>query len=210
MLCFLPHRRLPRHKFPAACFYLKFKEDPVIDEYLKPNVKRGAIYGAIIGIVIGIISLIPLLNCIALPLTCVISLLVPFAIGWFVAQWGTSPTMALVKTPLAIQSTSPYATPAVDGAVAAALASLVAGIITWIAGLIFSGIFATVAAANAGEAGQAAAGLAFGGAFGIIGVIFGAVIAAIAGAIGGAGYVMVNQRNAATPTTPPTTPPPAV
>src|SRR5512135_1303908 len=101
----------------------------MIDQYLKPNVKQGAIYGAIIGIVIGIISLVPLLGCIALPLTCVISLLLPFGIGYFVAQWGTSPSVSMVKTPLAVQSSSPYATPAVDGAVAAGLASLVSGII---------------------------------------------------------------------------------
>jgi hypothetical protein len=176
----------------------------MLDQYLKPNVKRGAIYGAGVGIVIGIISVIPFLNCLALPLTCVVSLLLPFAIGYFVAQWGSEPSMAMVKTPLAVQSSSPYATPAVDGAVASGLAALVGGLVTWIVGLIVSGVFATVNAANAGEAGTAAAGLAVGGAFGIIGVIFGVVIAAIAGAIGGAIYVLIKQNRSATPSAPTT------
>ncbi len=170
----------------------------MIDQYLKPNVKQGAIYYGIVAIVLGIVSLIPVLNCIALPVTCLVALLLPFAIGWLVTQWGTSSTMAMVKTPLAVQSTSPYATPAVDGAVAAGVGALVAGIIVWIAGLIFGGIFATVGAANAGEAGTAAAGLAIGGAAGFFGVIFEVIIAAIAGAIGGVLYVVFNQRKATT------------
>jgi hypothetical protein len=168
----------------------------MIDQYLKPNVKQGAIYYGIVAIVLGIVSLIPVLNCIALPVTCVVALLLPFAIGWLVAQWGTSSTMAMVKTPLAVQSTSPYATPAVDGAVAAGVGALVAGIIVWIASLIFGGIFATVGAANAGEAGTAAAGLAIGGAVGIVGVVFQVIVGAIAGAIGGVLYVVINQRKA--------------
>jgi hypothetical protein len=174
----------------------------MIDQYLKPNVKRGAIYYGIVAIVLGIISLIPILNCIALPVTCVVALLLPFGIGWFVAQWGTSQGMAMVKTPLAVQSSSPYATPAVDGAVAAGVGALVAGIIVWIAGLIFGGIFATIGAANAGEAGTAAASVAVGGAFGIVGVVFQVIVAAIAGAIGGVIYIVFNQRKTATPSTP--------
>ena len=174
----------------------------MIDQYLKPNVKRGAIYYGIVGIVLGIVSLIPILNCIALPVTCVVAVVLPFAIGWLVAQWGSAPTMAMVKTPLAIQSTSPYATPAVDGAVAAGVGALVAGIIVWIVGLIFGGIFATVGAANAGEAGTAAAGLAVGGAVGIVGVVFQVIIAAIAGAVGGVLYIVFSQRKTATPSTP--------
>lgn len=176
----------------------------MINQYLKPNVQRGAIYYAIVGIVLGIISLIPILNCIALPVTCVVALLLPFGIGWFVAQWGTSSGMAMVKTPLAVQSSSPYATPAVDGAVATGIGALVSGIIVWIAGLIFGGIFATIGAANAGEAGQAAAGLAIGGAVGIVGVVFQVIIAAIAGAIGGVLYIVFSQRKTTTPTTPTT------
>jgi hypothetical protein len=176
----------------------------MLDQYLKPSVKRGATYYAIIAIVLGIISLIPVLNCIALPVTCLVALALPFATGWLVAQWGT--TMPATPTPLAIQSTSPYATPAVDGAVATGVGSLVSGIIVWIAGLIFGGIFATVGAANAGEAGQAAAGLAVGGAFGIIGVIFGVIIAAVAGAIGAVLYIALRAQRPTAPM-PPANPP---
>jgi hypothetical protein len=179
----------------------------MIDQYLKPNVKRGAIYYAVVAIVLGIISLIPVLGCIALPVTCIAALLLPFAIGWLVAQWGSTGTMAMTTTPLAVKSDSPYATPAVDGAVATGVGALVSGVIVWIAGLILSGLFATVTSANAGEAGQAAAGLAVGGAFGIIGIIFGVIIAAVAGAIGGAIYVAMRQQR---PTAAPPSPPPTM
>jgi hypothetical protein len=124
----------------------------MIDQYLKPNVKQGAIYYGIVAIVLGIVSLIPVLNCIALPVTCLVALLLPFAIGWLVAQWGTSSTMAMVKTPLAVQSTSPYATPAVDGAVAAgtAAAGLAIGGAFGIVGVIFEVIIAAIAGAIGG------------------------------------------------------------
>ncbi len=164
----------------------------MIDQYLKPNVKRGAIYDAVISLVIGVLSLIPLLGCIVAPVTCLVGLILPFAIGWFVAQWGR--TMPATPTPLSVSSTSPYATPAVDGAVAAGAGHLVGGLLTLVISLLFSSFFATLGASSAGEAGRAAAGLAIGAAGGVIGWIFGAIIAAIAGAIGGALYVLYSSR----------------
>lgn len=168
----------------------------MIDQYLKPNVKRGAIYYAVISIVLGIVMLIPLLNCVAAPVACIVGLLLPFATGWLVAQWGR--TMTVTATPLAIQSTSPYATPAVDGGVAAGVGALASGIVVWIVSLLFSGLFAGLSSLSGSEsAGGAALGVAIGGAAGIVGIIFGTVLAAIFGAIGGALYVIFNQRQAA-------------
>jgi hypothetical protein len=169
----------------------------MIDQYLKPNVKQGAIYYAVVSIVLGIVMLIPLLNCLVAPLACVVGILLPFAIGWLVAQWGK--TMPATATPLAVQSTSPYTTPAVDGAVAAGVGALVSGIIVWVISLIFSGVFASIGAASGSQsAGGAALGVAIGGAFGIVGVITGTIIGAILGAIGGVLYVVFNQRRATT------------
>lgn len=165
----------------------------MIDQYFKPNVKRGAIYDAVIGVVLGILTLIPVLGCLLSPLTCVIGLLLPFAIGWLVAQWGR--TMSMTATPLSISSGSPYATPAVDGAVAAGAGHLVSGLIVLVLNLLFSGLFASLGAAGSpGDAGSAAAGIAVGGAAGIFGVIVTTIVAAVAGAIGGVLYVVFSQR----------------
>ncbi len=168
----------------------------MIDQYLKPSVKQGAIYYAVVATVLGILMAIPLLNCLVAPLACVVGLLLPFAIGWLVAQWST--TMPSRATPLAVQSTSPYTTPAVDGGVAAGVGSLVSGIIVWIVTTLFSGIFASIGAASGGQsAGGAALGVAIGGAFGVVGIIIGVIFAAIFGAVGGVLYVIMNQRKAA-------------
>ncbi len=168
----------------------------MIDQWLKPNVKQGAIYYAIVATVIGILMLIPLLNCLVAPLACVVGLLLPFAIGWLVAQWNLVMPSTVV-TPLAVQSTSPYTTPAVDGATAAGVGSLVSGVITWIISLLFSGIFASIGAAAGNQsAGSAAVGFAIGGAAGLVGIVMGVIFAAIFGAIGGVLYVVFNQRRA--------------
>lgn len=165
----------------------------MIDRYLKPNVKRGAIYDAVAVAVLGILTAIPLLGCLVSPLTCLIGLVLPFAIGWLVAQWGQ--TMPSGITPLSVSSTSPYTTPAVDGAVATGVGHLVGGLVSLIIGLLFSGLFTSISAASdPSSVGGAAVGLAFGAAGGIVGLIIGAVIAAIAGAIGGVLYVLFSQR----------------
>ena len=46
---------------------LKSKER-IMNQYLTPHVKRGAIYFGIIVAVLGIIGAIPVLNCLAIPL----------------------------------------------------------------------------------------------------------------------------------------------
>ncbi len=176
----------------------------MLDQYLKPNVKQGALYYAAVAIVLGIISLIPILACIVSPVTCLVWLVLPFAVGWLVAQWGR--TMPVTKTPFVVQSTSPYATPAVDGAVAAGAGAIVSGVIVWVLRLLSDLFFAGLAASQGGSGG-AVFGVAFTGVAGIIGVIIGTVIAAVAGAIGGALYVIVNQNRAST--TPPMNPPAA-
>ncbi len=178
----------------------------MIDQYLKPNVKRGALYYAIISLVLGILMLIPLLNCLVAPLACLIGTILPFATGWFVAQWGR--TMPSTATPLAVQSTSPYAAPAVDGAVATGVGSLVSGIIVWIIGTLFGGIFAAMGAAAGGSTGSEAVGTVIGAAGGIFGVIIGVIVAAIFGAVGAAIYVAYTSRNTAP--IPPSAPPPPV
>jgi hypothetical protein len=176
----------------------------MIDQYLKPNVKQGAIYAAIIVAVLGILLRVPLLGCLVLPFACVAGLVVPLAVGYLTAQWGK--TMPATMTPLAVQSTSPYATPAVDGAVAAAVGALVGGLIAWIVDLLFGGIFATIGAAtNSDAAGALAFGLAASGIGGIFGVIFSTIFAAVLGAIGGVLYVAVGPGKTSTPTLP--TPP---
>lgn len=175
----------------------------MIDQYLKPNVKRGAIYYAIVGSVIGILVAIPLLGCLVAPFACVTWLVLPLAIGYFVAQWGSAPTMAMAKTPLAVQSSSPYTTPAVDGAVAAGSGAVVSGIVSLIVSLLFSGIFAAISSGGtASDAGGAAIGLAAGAVGGVFGLIIGIIASAIFGAAGGALYVIMSQRKSATPTTP--------
>ncbi len=177
----------------------------MLDQYLKPNVKRGAIYYAIIGIIISILVAIPFLGCLVAPFACVTWLILPLAIGYFVAQWGATSSTAMVKTPLAVQSTSPYATPAVDGAVAAGAGSVVSGIVGLIIALLFSAVFTALGSSGtASDAGGAALGLAAAGVGGIVGVIIGIIAAAIFGAIGGALYVIINQRNATTPPAPTT------
>ncbi len=175
----------------------------MLNQYFKPNVQRGALYYAIIATVLGILMLSPLLNCVVAPLACVIGALLPFATGWFVAQWGR--TMPSTATPLAVQSTSPYATPAVDGGVAAGVGSLVSGIIVWIISTLFGGIFAAMGAAAGGDTGSAAAATAIGAAGGIVGVIIGVVVALIFGAIGAVIYVVYSSRNTAAGTPPPPT-----
>jgi len=181
----------------------------MLDQYLKPNVKRGAIYYAIIGIVLSILVAIPFLGCLVAPLACVTWLVLPLAIGYLVAQWGATSNTAMVKTPLAVQSSSPYATPAVDGAVAAGAGSVVSGIVGLIISLVLAGIFTALGnSGTASDAAGAAAGLAVAGVGGIVGVIIGIIAAAIFGAVGGAIYVVISQRNASTPPAPttPTTP----
>lgn len=174
----------------------------MIDQYLKPNVKRGVLYFAIIAIIAGVIGRIPVLACIALPVLCIIWVALPFGIGWLTAQWGR--TMPATATPLAVQSSSPYATPAVDGAVASGVGALVANAVVWVVGLLIDVAFAGVASATGGDSGAAAVGLAAGGVAGFIGIFIGAVVAAIAGAIGGALYVIVNQNRASSvPPAPP-------
>lgn len=167
----------------------------MIDRYLKPNVKRGAIYDAIVVAVLGILTAIPVLACLVSPLTCLIGLILPFAIGWLVAQWGQN--MPAGTTPLSVSSTSPYATPAIDGAVATGVGHLAGGLVSLVIGLVVSGLFTSISAASdLSSAGGAAVGLAFGAAGGVIGLIIGAIIAAIAGAIGGVLYVLFSQRRA--------------
>ncbi|MGE5141025.1 MAG: hypothetical protein ACM3JD_16280 [Rudaea sp.] len=172
----------------------------MIDQYLKPNVKRGAMYFAIIATIAGVIGRIPVLVCLALPVLCAIWLVLPFATGWLTAQWGR--TMAATATPLAVQSSSPYATPAVDGAVAAGVGALVANAIVWVVGLLFDVAFAGFAAATGNDATGSALGLAASGIGGFFGIFIGAIVAAIAGAIGGAIYVIYTQSRA-TPAAPP-------
>ena len=182
----------------------------MLDQYFKPNVKRGAIYYAIVGIIISVLIAIPLLGCLVAPFACVTWLLLPLAIGYFVAQWGSSPTTAVTTTPLAVQSSSPYATPAVDGAVAAGAGAVVSGIVGLIVSLIFSAIFAAIGSSGtASDAGSAAVGLAAGAVSGVIGLIIGIIMAAIFGAVGGALYVVMSQRNTATPPAPTTPSTPA-
>jgi hypothetical protein len=165
----------------------------MVDQYLKPNVKRGALYDAIAVIVLGVLTAIPLLGCLLAPLTCVIGLLLPFGIGWLVAQW--SKTMPTAMTPLSVTSSSPYSTPAVDGAVAAGVGHLLGGIVSLVITLLFGGIFSSIGAAgDPGTAGDVAAGLAIGAAGGVVGLIVSAIIGAIAGAIGGILYVVFSQR----------------
>jgi hypothetical protein len=175
----------------------------MIDQFLKPNVKRGAIYYAIVGIVMSVLVAIPLLGCLVAPFACVTWLVLPLVIGYFVAQWGSAPSTAMVKTPLAVQSSSPYTTPAIDGAVASAAGALVSGIVGLIIGLLFSGIFAAIGSSgSASDAGGAAFGLAAGAVGGIFGLIIGIIASAIFGAVGGALYVIMSQRKTATPSTP--------
>lgn len=173
----------------------------MIDQYLKPNVKRGALYYAIIATVLGILMLIPLLNCLVAPLACVVGLILPFATGWFVAQWGA--TMLPRATPLAIQSTSPYATPAVDGAIATGAGSLVSGIIIWIVSTLLGGAIAMLGAAAGGNTPSAAVGSMLGAAGGLLGIVFGVIVAAIFGAIGAVIYLLYTSRNASTAPPPP-------
>src|ERR671932_605489 len=101
-----------------------------MDALNKPNVRRGATYYAIIATVLGIITAIPVLGCIALPITCVVGLLLPFAIGWLVAQWGsyalTTTTMGSVPPSSALAT--PGAAAAMDGGIATAAGALVSGI----------------------------------------------------------------------------------
>ncbi len=176
----------------------------MIDQYLKPNVKQGAIYATIVVAVLGILLKVPLLGCLILPFACVLGLVVPLAVGYLTAQWGK--TMPATTTPLAVQSTSPYTTPAVDGAIAAAVGAFVGGVIAWIVGLFFGGVFATIgAAANSDAAGGLAFALAANGIGGIFSVIFSTIFAAILGAIGGALYVLIGPGKTTTPTLP--TPP---
>ncbi|MER3514363.1 MAG: hypothetical protein C4310_08215, partial [Chloroflexota bacterium] len=118
----------------------------MIDRYLKPNVKRGAIYDAIVAAVLGILTAIPILGCLVSPLTCLIGLVLPFAIGWLVAQWGQS--MPAGPTPLSVSSTSPYATPAVDGAVATGVGHLAGGLVSLVIGLLVSSLFTSISAAS--------------------------------------------------------------
>ena len=179
----------------------------MLDQYFKPNVKRGAIYYAIVGIVIGVLVAIPVLGCLVAPFACVTWLLLPLAIGYFVAQWGATSSSALVKTPLTVQSSSPYVTPAVDGAVSAGAGAVVSGIVVLIVTLIFGGIFAAMGSSGtASDAGSAAIGLAAAGVGGIFGLIIGIITAAIFGAVGGALYVVISQRNASSTPPAPTTP----
>ncbi|MGE5140393.1 MAG: hypothetical protein ACM3JD_13080 [Rudaea sp.] len=173
----------------------------MLDQYLKPNVKQGALYYAVVAVVLGIIGLIPFLNCLAAPFTFLIWLVLPFAVGWLVAQWGE--TMPATKTPFVVQSTSPYATPAVDGAVAAGAGALASGVVVWVLRLLSDLFFAGLAGNGAGVLAAVVGGVA-----GIIAVIIGVVIAAVAGAIGGALYVIVKENRAKT-APPPMNPPAA-
>ncbi len=171
----------------------------MIEQYLKPNVQRGAILNAVIGTVLGILSLIPLLGCLLLPVTCVIALLLPFVTGWLVAQWGRTMPMSTVSTPLSIRSDSPYATPAVDGAVAAGLGALVSGLIIWIVSVLCGGLFAIAGSAgDLSQAGSAATGLVFGAVGGFVSLVVTTMVAAIAGAIGGVLYILFTARPATT------------
>lgn len=167
----------------------------MVDQYLKPNVKRGAIYDAIVVAVLGILTAIPVLACLVSPLMCLIGLILPFAIGWLVAQWGQN--MPAGATPLSVSSTSPYATPAVDGAVATGVGHLAGGLVSLVIGLLVRGLFTSISAASdLSSTGSAVAGLAFGAAGDVVNLIFSAIIAAIAGAIGGVLYVLFSQRRA--------------
>jgi hypothetical protein len=122
-----------------------------------------------------------------------VGMLLPLAIGWLVAQWGR--TMPGSVTPLSVSSTSPYATPAVDGAVATGVGHLAGGLVTLILGLLLSGLWTSIGlAGDPGTAGEVATGLAIGAAGGVIGWIFGAIVAAIAGAIGAILYIVFSQR----------------
>jgi hypothetical protein len=171
----------------------------MIDQYLKPNVKRGAILSAIIGTLIGILSAIPLLGCLLLPVTCIIALLLPFVTGWLVAQWGRTLPMGTMTTPFSIKSDSPYATPALDGAVAAGIGALISGLIVWVCGLLFAGLFATTGiAGDPGSAGSSASGLVIGAVGGVVSVIVTTIVAAIAGAIGGIIYIVFSSSRTRT------------
>ncbi len=155
-----------------------------MNQYLTPHVKRGALYAAIVGIVLGVIGVIPVLNCIALPVLCIVGLGLPVVIGWFVAQWGGATDMGKG---------------AVDGAIASALGALVSGVVVFVANLILSVVFSAIGAGLGGDAGSAAAGFAVGAVADFFSrVIVGPIGAAIFGAIGGLLYVAI-QGNKAKP-----------
>lgn len=146
----------------------------MLDQYLKPNVKRGATYDAIIGTVLGIVSIIPLLNCIALPLTCVSALALPLVIGWFVAQWGGA---------------SDTGKAAIDGAIATGVGHLVSGVIVLILTALLGVVFGAIGAATGSDTGSVAIGVAAGAAGSVFLLIFSVIFGVIFGAVGGLLYV---------------------
>lgn len=149
----------------------------------KPTIQRGAIIDAVVVIVLGIVAVIPLLNCIALPVSCVVALVLPLAVGWLVAQWGgLSQTVDGLK----------------DGALATGAGHLVGGIVVFILNLLLGGIFAAMGAAGGGDAGSAATGFAVGAGAGIVGLILGAIFGAAFGAVGGLLYVVIQGSKKAT------------
>lgn len=177
----------------------------MIDQYLKPNVKRGALYYGIIAAIIGILVAIPFLGCLVALLNCFVGPILALGTGYLIAQWGaTMSTSMTTRTPLAVQSSSPYTTPAIDGAVGTGVGALIGGIVGWIAGLIVSVGLTGLGVAAGGDTGSAAVGVAAQGIGGIFSIVVTVVFALILGAIGGVLYVVFSQRKSTTPTAPTT------
>lgn len=159
-----------------------------MNQYFTPSVKRGAIYFGIIVAVLGVISaltqaidrVIPFLTCITVPIYCLVGLLVPIAIGWFVAQWGSATDMGKGV---------------IDGAIACGVGGLVGGVITFLAHLCFRPVFSVIGLSTQREVFGA---LILGLIVGLGEWIIGAIVAAIFGAVGGLLYVAI-QGNKAKP-----------
>jgi hypothetical protein len=154
----------------------------MLDKYFKPNVRRGAIIAAIIGIVIGVIGVIPVLNCLAIPITCIVGFGLPLVIGWFVAQWGGATDMGAA---------------AIDGAIATAVGALIAGVIVFVLDVILGFVFNALGLAAGNEVPRAAMGFIVEIVSKFVGhIIARPIFAAIFGAVGGLLYVAIQGNKA--------------
>lgn len=151
-----------------------------MNQLSKHNVRRGAIYLALIGIAIGLIHAVlfsfitvgPLDTSLAILQVCVISVLLPSAFGWLVAQWGSAANFGKGVS---------------DGAIAAGVGILAGG-----AGIL---IIETVTSIVFNLRGIAASGVLFTMIASFIGdVVVQPIIAALFGALGGFLYVAIRHN----------------
>jgi len=152
-----------------------------MEQYLTSEVKKGALYSAIVGTVIGFIGVIPVLNCLAAPVTCVVGFVLPIAIGWLVAQWSAATDMGRG---------------AILGAFAAGIGGVISGVIVFVLNVLVNMVWSALGLGLGSDAGSTAVSIVAVVTGACIGFFIAAILSAIFGAVGGLLYVAIQGSKA--------------